>query len=206
MQQNNTEEIIQQENTELPENAEQKDTAPAKKKRGFFAELYDWAETFCVALALMMVLFVFVFRYVTVDGDSMKNTLMHDDKLIISHLNYTPAQGDIVVVNVKSDNVPYIKRIIAVGGQRVRIDFENWQVYVDGVPLEEEYVKREPGAMHHYDCTEEEFTVKEGYVFVMGDNRNNSRDSRDITVGQIEEHNIIGRVIIRVAPFFGVVE
>lgn len=177
---------------------------PKKKKKTFFGELYDWVETFCFALALMVVLFVFVFRYVTVDGNSMLNTLHNEDKLIISNLNYTPKTGDIVVIYIEGQNKPYIKRVIATEGQTVKIDFEKWEVYVDGVLLEEDYVWRRDGDMHYAAFYDGEFTVPEGQVYVMGDNRNDSTDSR--VLGCMDEHNIIGRVIVRLAPNFGTVD
>ena len=175
-----------------------------KKKKTFFGELYEWIETFCFALALMVVLFIFVFRYVTVDGNSMMNTLHDQDKLIISNFNYTPQTGDIVVIYIEGQNKPYIKRVIATEGQTVKIDFEKWQVFVDGELLEEDYVLRREGDMHYAAFYNGEFTVPEGQVYVMGDNRNDSTDSR--VLGCLDEHNIIGRVIVRLAPEFGTVD
>ncbi|MBR6506544.1 MAG: signal peptidase I [Clostridia bacterium] len=175
-----------------------------KKKKTFFGELYEWIETFCFALALMVVLFIFVFRYVTVDGNSMMNTLHDQDKLIISNFNYTPQTGDIVVIFIEGQNKPYIKRVIATEGQTVKIDFEKWQVYVDGELLKEDYVLRREGDMHYAAFYNGEFTVPEGQVYVMGDNRNDSTDSR--VLGCLDEHNIIGRVIVRLAPEFGTVD
>lgn len=175
-----------------------------KKKKTFFGELYEWIETFCFAIALMVVLFIFVFRYVTVDGNSMMNTLHDQDKLIISNFNYTPQTGDIVVIYIEGQNKPYIKRVIATEGQTVKIDFEKWQVYVDGELLEEDYVLRREGDMHYAAFYNGEFTVPEGQVYVMGDNRNDSTDSR--VLGCLDEHNIIGRVIVRLAPEFGTVD
>lgn len=179
-------------------------TAETKKKKTFFGEVYDWIETFCFALALMVVLFIFVFRYVTVDGNSMMNTLHDQDKLIISNFNYTPQTGDIVVIYIEGQNKPYIKRVIATEGQTVKIDFEKWEVYVDGELLEEDYVLRREGDMHYAAFYNGEFTVPEGQVYVMGDNRNDSTDSR--VLGCLDEHNIIGRVIVRLAPEFGTVD
>jgi len=176
-----------------------------KKKKTLIAELYDWLETFCLALAIMVVLFLFVFRYVTVDGNSMNNTLFDGDKLIISNFNYEPETGDIVVIYIEGANKPYIKRVIATEGQTVKIDFEKWEVYVDGVLLDEPYVNfREGEDMHYAAFYNGEFVVPEGQVYVMGDNRNYSTDSR--VLGCLEEHNIIGRVIIRLGPNFGKVD
>ncbi|OGO88527.1 MAG: signal peptidase I [Clostridiales bacterium GWF2_36_10] len=163
-------------------------------------------ETFCYALVLMILLFMFVFRYVSVDGESMRDTLQDEDKLVISDLLYTPKTGDIVVI--KFSPMPLIKRVIATGGQTVKIDYENWAVYIDGnpIPLPESYVRRTSGKMLFGEEDIEEFTVEEGKVYVMGDNRNNSLDSRDF--GQFNEKDILGRVIFRVFPIseFGKVD
>ena len=114
--------------------------APSDKPK-LAASIYDWVETFCYAMALMVVLFLLVCRYVTVDGDSMRETLHDSDKLIISGLGYTPETGDIVVVKVPAYQNPIIKRVIATEGQEVEIDFENWTVKVDGVLLEEDSIQ-----------------------------------------------------------------
>lgn len=192
-----------------------------KQKKSAIAGIYDYLETFCYALSLMMLLFLFVFRYVSVDGESMMGTLHDRDKLIISDLFYTPKTGDIVVINPEShgDNgEPIIKRVIATEGQTVYIDYENWAVYVDGVKLNEPYIE-EMRAVEQERWGKDipmngttvakyknEFTVSEGKVFVMGDNRNNSKDSRSREYGEMDEKRILGRVIIRITPEFGKVE
>lgn len=183
-------------------------------KRTALTVFYDYVETFCYALALMMVLFLFVFRYVSVDGDSMLGTLHNKDKLIISNLFYTPKTGDIVVINPEShgsSEEPIIKRVIAVEGQTVRIDYENWAVYVDGVKLDEPYIEamKTNSSMNRGSLGakyETEVVVGEGKVFVMGDNRNNSKDSRDRAYGEMGINRILGRVIIRLTPNFGTVD
>ena len=192
-----------------------------KKKGSKVLAIYEYVETFCYALALMMVLFLFVFRYVEVEGDSMKHTFHNEDKLIISNLFYQPETGDIVVLNPESHgerNEPIIKRVIATAGQTVYIDYEKWEVYVDGQKLDEPYIeemKKETQAimgknisMRHADDMKynSEFVVGEGKIFVMGDNRNNSKDSRSREYGEINENRILGRVVIRLAPNFGFVE
>lgn len=188
------------ENTEFSQDAlETAGEAIAVKPRSFLKELYEYVETFCYALVLMILLFMFLFRYVSVDGESMRDTLQDKDKLVISNLAYTPQTGDIVVL--KHSPEPLIKRIIATEGQTVKIDYANWKIYVDGVLLNESYVLRTSGGMTNYsDKDVEEFTVEKGKVFVMGDNRNNSMDSRTFGNNYFTEEDILGRVIFRIFP------
>ena len=184
------------------------------KKRSGISVFYDYLETFCYALGVMMVLLLFVFRMVSVSGSSMRTTLEDNDKLIISNLFYTPKTGDIVVISPKTnEQEPIIKRVIATGGQKVFIDYEKWEVYVDGEKLNEPYIE---GMREYYGDTpmngsdnprfNSEFTVTEGCLFVMGDNRNGSADSRSSRYGEIDESRVLGRVIIRLAPHFGFVD
>ena len=199
------------ESEETPEDTPEQ--ARIRKLKGIF----EYVETFCVALGVMILLFMFVFRYVSVDGDSMLPTLHggdssdHADRLIISGFLYEPKTGDVVVVNTGTSEQPLIKRVIAAGGQTVRINFETWEVSVDGVLLDEDYiwyregqpmVERDMALMYGVDengvC---EFTVSEGKVFVMGDNRNNSKDSRFREIGEQDEEHILGKVILRLFPF-----
>ncbi len=219
---------IQENNEEIP-SAESSQTLDVdgvsemvvEEKRSPMRSVYEYLETFCYALALMMLLFLFCFRYVSVDGDSMMKTLYDKDKLIISNLFYTPQTGDIVVVNPENhgDNQePIIKRVIATEGQTVYIDYENWEVYVDGNKLDEPYIEAmrleeqerwgEDVPMNgtNFQKYREEFTIGEGKVFVMGDNRNNSKDSRNKEYGEIGENRILGRVIVRLTPNFGSVD
>ena len=121
-----------------------------QKKSGFAGELFEWLDVLATAIIAVVIIFSLIFRVATIDGDSMQNTLFTGDKVIISNLAYTPEQGDIVVISrnientvedVKTGQVPIIKRVIAVGGQTVDIDFERGVVYVDGVELEEDYTK-----------------------------------------------------------------
>ncbi|MBE6691819.1 MAG: signal peptidase I [Ruminococcaceae bacterium] len=192
-----------------------------KSKKSILVYLYEYLETFVYALVLMVVLLLFVFRPVTVDGASMQHTLHHEDKLVISNLLYTPKTGDIVVINPENhdnDQEPIIKRVIATEGQTVFIDYANWAVYVDGVKLDEPYIdamRKEyqaifgEGVIMHpseVDLYNGEFTVSDGMVFVMGDNRNNSRDSRSASYGEMSVNRILGRVILRVSPEFGLVD
>lgn len=197
------------------------ETKTKTSKSSGIASFYEYIEVFCYALALMMVMLIFVFRYVSVDGESMMGTLKHQDKLIISNLFYTPKTGDIVVINPEnhSDNQePIIKRVIATEGQTVFIDYSTWSVYVDGEKLDEPYIEamrkieqEKWGEDIWMDGTSvdkyrEEFVVGKDCVFVMGDNRNNSKDSRHRDYGEMNENRILGRVILRVSPEFGTVD
>ncbi len=170
-----------------------------KKKSGLVEELYDWVETFVTALVAVVVVFTFVGRIVAVDGDSMNMTLEHREALVITGLS-SVENGDIVVFQQLEDRFPgpLIKRVIASENQVVDIDFEKWQVTVDGEPLDEPYVNYIAGVQMRSGIIEFPYTVPEGHVFVMGDNRNNSLDSRSI--GAIDKRNIMGKVLFRVMP------
>ena len=191
--------------------------------------LFDFIELFVFTLAAVFVITSFFFRYSIVDGGSMENTLHDDEKLILRSIFYTPECGDVVVVQDKSTSLkdPIVKRVIAVGGQTVK--FTRDAVYVDGIKLDEPYVytadyKNPFGGEDIYrysvypsdpllplvtdreDGVFYEITVPDGEIFVMGDHRNNSKDSRDI--GTLHEDAIIGKVVLRFLPFseFGKIE
>ncbi|MBO5040536.1 MAG: signal peptidase I [Clostridia bacterium] len=167
--------------------------------------IFEWLEIFIVSVAAVFILFSFVARIAVVDGNSMYPTLSHSDKLLVRQIFYEPKQGDIIVCQSEAYGLdkPLVKRIIATEGQKVRLDRENWKIYVDGFPLEEPYIVVGSDLMHNWDYGEDEITVPEGHVFVMGDNRNNSLDSRFYDVGYIDERYIIGQVIYRFLPFDG---
>ena len=162
------------------------------------AEVYDWIQCIIFALVFCVLLFVFAVRMVNVVGHSMVPTLEQNDKVVISNLFYHPKQGDIVVLRKQTlMEEPIVKRIIATEGQTVDIDFEDGVVYVDGKALDEPYVN-EP--VHDRENFEGKITVPEGCVFVMGDNRNASTDSRDARLGCVDERYIMGRVYFTLFP------
>ena len=162
------------------------------------AEVYDWIQCIIFALVFCVLLFVFAVRMVNVVGHSMVPTLEQSDKVVISNLFYHPKQGDVVVLRKQTlMQEPIVKRIIATEGQTVDIDFDDGVVYVDGKALDEPYVN-EP--VHDRENFEGKITVPEGCVFVMGDNRNASTDSRDARLGCVDERYIMGRVYFTLFP------
>jgi len=173
------------------------------EKRTPFQSAYDWIEIIGISLAAVMVFLTFFARVTTVVGDSMLPTLHDGESLFVLCIGYEPENGDIVVVQNDRSIVDYpiVKRIIGTGGDTIEFDFENWLVYVNGELLREDYVNRKDFEnMRSYGCAGK-LTVPEGYVFVMGDNRNASTDSRDTRLGYISEDDVIGKVVFRIAPF-----
>ncbi|MBQ8255161.1 MAG: signal peptidase I [Clostridia bacterium] len=167
--------------------------------------LFEWLEIFIVSVAAVFILFSFVARIAVVEGNSMYPTLSNADKLLVRQIFYEPKQGDIVVcqsVRYGLDK-PLVKRIIATAGQRVRLDKTNWKIYVNDFPIDEPYLVIGEGSMVDWEYDTDEIVIPEGHVFVMGDNRNNSLDSRFYGVGMIDERYIIGQVVYRFLPFNG---
>ena len=152
-------------------------------------------------LIIIAVLFLLVFRVVVVSGTSMNMTLYNGDYLLLlsNTFYHEPQHGDIVVISKESfDNgTPIVKRIIATEGQVVDIDFISGLVYVDGVALQEDYVNTPTNTS---GAVAFPLTVPEGCVFVMGDNRNGSRDSRYVEIGMIDEREILGKAIFLFLP------
>jgi signal peptidase I len=186
------------------QNISQKESV--NEKEPIKAVVYDWLEVIAFSIAIVLLIFTFVGRLTTVDGDSMYPTLKHGEQLIISNLFYETQNGDIVVVQEQNGYFkgPIVKRIIAKGGQTIKFDFENWKVWVDGELLEEDYINYQPWFPMESDGCPEELVVPEGYLFVMGDNRNGSTDSRNMSiVGFVSEDEVMGRVIFRLTGRFG---
>lgn len=163
-------------------------------------EAYEWARSLVAAVLIITLVFTFAVRMMGVSGPSMIPTLQDGDRLIVINaaLCGTYRVGDIVIARKESfDEKPIVKRVIATGGQTVDIDFDLGRVYVDGVLLEEEYIN---DLTYLEEGTEFPLTVPEGSVFLMGDNRNHSSDSRDERLGPVDERLIIGKAVFLLFP------
>lgn len=160
---------------------------------------FEWLEALTTSVVVVVMMFAFFFRVVNVSGSSMENTILNNDKVVLTNFMYSPDNGDIVVISkAQHFEEPIIKRVIAKGGQSLKIDFKTGSVYVDGNLLKETYIKNattnnEGGAIPEI--------VPEGYLFVMGDNRMNSKDSRSAQIGLIDVKNILGKAQFIVYPF-----
>lgn len=165
------------------------------KKDTILENVFDLVEIAVFALVMVAVLFAFFIRIVGVDGGSMNDTLLDGDHLLLTKAFYTPERGDIVVVT-REGNTPLIKRVIAVEGDTIEIDAETGEVILNGAVLDEPYV-------HYPNLTYDmngPVTVPEGHVFVMGDHRNNSHDSRKDDLGCVDVDNIVGKAVWRFLP------
>ncbi|MDE6728961.1 MAG: signal peptidase I [Oscillospiraceae bacterium] len=176
-----------------------------------FENVLEWTSCFVYAVALVLALNLFVFRSITVAGNSMNDTLVDKDKVVATNFAYTPKYGDIVIVEADKLHMhgttiygeTIIKRVIATEGDTIRIDFEKGEVYRNGELLAEDYIK-EPIHDHYpgWMASNEDYFVPKNCVFVMGDNRNASNDSRNMAeVGFIDVNYVMGKAFVRYAPF-----
>ena len=169
----------------------EKHTSTQETVRG--QNVFEWYEALISAALVLVLVFSLFFRIIQVDGESMVPTLQNGDKLIVWGAGYEPQRGDVVIVDsYTAYGKPLVKRVIAKGGDVVNIDYQAGTVSVNGEVLQETFP----------------YTVPEGTVFVMGDNRNASLDSRSSYVGCIDERDILGKVLLCFLPFsdFGVVK
>ena len=178
----------------------------AAAKQSVEASIFEWIEMVVLSACLILLIFTFVVRPARVDGNSMQDTLHNGEMLIISDIAYKPKRSDILVFQkINSTHPdPIVKRVIATEGETVDIDFDTWTVTVtdaDGNAkiLEESYRKLATDARVTSNL---EYPVKvgEGQLFVMGDNRNHSLDSRSSLIGLVDENEVIGKVLFRFFP------
>lgn len=205
-----------QENTEISELNDAQEphstqaTALQKNKSmrspgGRLSEWVDIAEIFVVTVCIVLFLFSFGFRLCSVSGDSMNDTLYHKEALVVSDLFYTPKSGDIIVFHQTGTlNEPVVKRVIATGGESVSIRYSLTSMTVmvtdcegNTRVLQEDYCKFEGFSYYTDDC---DITVPDGKLFVLGDNRNHSKDSRHSDIGLVDERRVLGKVLFRIAP------
>lgn len=177
------------------------ETANISNRKGWQKNILSYLHDLVFALVSILLVFMFLLRMVIVSGPSMKQTLLDGDRLILlSNVLYkNPKYGDIVVASKDSfkDGESIIKRVIATEGQKVNIDFEKGIVYVDDIPLDEPYTNTPTNLM---EGTIFPLIVEEGCVFVLGDNRNDSLDSRSFEIGQIDKRELLGKVIFLAIP------
>ncbi len=186
-----------------PENTAQ---PTPKEKTDILGTAYELIEMLATVTVVVMLLFAFFLRLNIVDGDSMLQTLHEGEYLAVSDLFYEATPGDIVIVHDVSQvgyGNPIVKRVIATEGQTVdiRCDFHNWHLYVDGEEVDESayrYLATDILLLPEYKFP---ITVPEGEIFVLGDNRNHSADSRQIEIGTIDERCVVGKAWMRIMPF-----
>ena len=163
-------------------------------------ELYEWVQALVCSVLVVVVVFTFAVRLIGVDGHSMVPTLQHGDRLLVVNalLDDDYGYGDIVVLRKEAFmEDPIVKRVIATGGQTVDIDFATGSVYVDDALLKEDYINE---LTFLEEGTEFPLTVPEGSIFVMGDNRNHSSDSRDSRLGTVDTRYVIGKAVMIAFP------
>ena len=175
--------------------------APEKHNQEWRKNIILYLHDLIYTLMVILIIFLFFFRVIVVSGDSMCSTLLDGDYLLLlSNLFYQePRQGDIVVISKETfqNGQPIVKRVIATEGQTVDIDFQKGIVYVDGVELEEEYINN---PTTNNIGTVFPLVVADNCIFVLGDNRNVSRDSRDPVIGQIDNREVLGKAICLLIP------
>lgn len=182
----------------------EKGQGPGEGKQEKDNDLFFWLQALVTAVAVLTLLFTFVVRINRVDGHSMDYTLQDNELLLVWSLGYTPRAGDIVIVDKPTASIlrgsAIVKRVVAVGGQTVDIDYAAGVVYVDGEPLDEPYIKEEMYLPMDPYMQQTHFEVPEGSVFVMGDNRNGSTDSRHELVGTVDNSFVLGRAVLSFWP------
>ncbi len=181
------------------------------KKDSFTKSFYEWVDSFVISFVAVVIIFTFFLGKVKVDGESMMDTLKDEDQLVISSLMYEPKKGDIVIVSRNPENKvdkdfnqsrqPIVKRVIATAGDTIEITPEG-KVLVNDIEQDEPYIKDYElnlGTPQEHLISKQ--TVPEGRIFVMGDNRHNSHDSRKNDIWMIDKRYVLGKVLFRIFPF-----
>jgi len=163
--------------------------------------LYDWVHMLVCSVVAAVLLFTFGIRLILVDGESMRETLQHQDTLLVINDwlcgNYEAGEIVILAKPTFEDGAPIVKRVIATAGQTVDIDFEIGAVYVDGKELHEDYIRE---LTLTPEGVEFPITLEEDEIFVLGDNRNESSDSRHPDLGPIDTRYVLGRAVFLLVP------
>lgn len=183
---------------------QQVQTEEKKKAEGrFSSELFSWGESLMAVLIFFVVVFTFFVRLIGVDGTSMYPTLQDHSIMLVSNLGYTPEKGDIVIVRKEGfySDQPIVKRVIATGGDTVDIDPVTGDVIVNGEVLDEPYILEKINTLERMGDLSYPQTVPEGCIYVLGDNRNGSTDSRWSSLGMVDERYVLGHVLSVVFPF-----
>lgn len=178
-------------------------TEEKKKSEGRFAsELFSWGESLMAVLIFFVIVFTFFIRLIGVDGSSMYPTLENRNIMLVSNLGYKPERGDVVVLRKEGfyNNQPIVKRVIATGGDTIDIDPVTGDVLVNGQILDEPYIAEKINTIERMGDLVYPQTVPEGYIYVMGDNRNGSTDSRWSSLGMVDERYVLGHVLSVVYP------
>lgn len=195
----------------LPQGGEETEEEQEPRRPGM--DLFEWLQMLLGCVIAAVVLFNCAARLSRVDGSSMDTTLQDGEIMLIWSLGYTPQRGDIVVLNKTPVLLPgwtephaIVKRVVATGGQTVDVDYGTGTVYVDGQPLDEPYIKEEMYLPWSPTMQGTHWEVPEGSIFVMGDNRNGSTDSRDDQLGPIDTGYVLGKAVLALWPMdrFGV--
>lgn len=173
-----------------------------KEEFSIKSEIFDWFEAICFSIVAIILVFTLLFRSAQVEGSSMLPNYNEGDRLVLVNTALSKVEtGDVVVITQPTSvGHPLIKRVIATEGQTVDIDYITGEVTVDGIVLSEDYIM-EPINAVPYDPIELPLTVGKGKIFVMGDNRNASSDSRNAGIGEIDTRYVLGKAIFRILPF-----